>query len=104
KNNTGTVKPQAPLRIAIKAAIPDNTHFEEDFGNYRLSKKPLIRYVLRVLEAQRSGSANPAYVPNPSKDVVNVEHILPSNPKSNWPTFTDEEAKAYLNRIGNLAL
>jgi hypothetical protein len=50
------------------------------------------------------GEAEPCFMPNDDRAVINLEHILPKKPAKNWPEFTDEEVAAYTKRIGNVAL
>lgn len=69
-----------------------------------MSKSALARYYLRALEKQHKGEANPELVPNPNQEEVNLEHVLPQSPGGNWPSFSDDEAKTWYRRIGNLAL
>jgi uncharacterized protein DUF1524 len=33
-----------------------------------------------------------------------LEHVLPEDPKGNWPGFDEESTKMYVKKIGNLAL
>lgn len=105
KINAGTVKNHATLRDALRVFVPKDDQFERAFATYTMSKKPLIRYVLRVLESQHSGTSNPPYVVNPSKDVVNTEHVLPLRPMVGaWGQFSASEFKDCVKRVGNLAL
>ena len=43
-------------------------------------------------------------VPNEEEDEINLEHVLPETPESNWPGIDPELAAAYYNRLGNLVL
>lgn len=43
------------------------------------------------------------FIPNDDKLAINLEHVLPERPQSNWPKFDDEKIKAYAKR-GNLTL
>jgi hypothetical protein len=105
KINAGVVVNHATLRDALRLFVPKDADFEQAFSTYTMSKTPLIRYVLRVLEVQNSGSSNPAFVVNPSKDAVNTEHVLPLRPTAGeWSQFSPSEFKNSVKKVGNLAL
>jgi hypothetical protein len=42
-------------------------------------------------------------VPNPVEDEVNLEHVMPLNPSSEWK-IDEDEATGLHKRLGNLAL
>ena len=70
---------------------------------------PCLRHTLRattfaVLENQIRGQSQPELVPNPNEQEVNLEHVLPLKPESNWPAFDEDAARAYQRRMGNLVL
>jgi hypothetical protein len=47
----------------------------------------------------------PELVVNPDVRQVNLEHILPKSPKEGqWKSFTEEDQKLYVHRLGNMAL
>lgn len=104
--NSGAVKNSSALRSSLRVFVPSDEEFEVEFASARLSKKTLIRYALRALENQRTGKGRPALVPNPSADVVNIEHVLPQKPlnPNQWPLFKGDDLKTFTSRIGNLAL
>jgi hypothetical protein len=100
----GKVATAKSLLQELEPLAPPDADFEGQFGIARVSQARLARYYLRSLELQARSDPTPCFVPNESEDVINLEHVLPKNREENWPQFTDEEADAFLNRIGNLAL
>lgn len=101
----GAIKTAAKLFQAIKTEIPGDTEFEKAFAIARVPRAATARYYLQVLEREAKGESEPEFVPNPDESEINLEHVLPQNPKKGtWTKFTDEMRAAYTNRIGNLAL
>lgn len=101
----GAIKTAAKLFQAIKAEIPGNTEFEKAFAIARVPRAATARYYLQVLEREAKGESEPEFVPNPDESEINLEHVLPQNPKKGtWTKFNDEMRAAYTSRIGNLAL
>lgn len=90
---------------AIKAEIPGDTEFEKRFAIAKVPRAATARYYLQVLERQARGESEPEFVPNPDETEINLEHVLPQNPKKGtWTKFDEEMRVAYSNRIGNFAL
>jgi uncharacterized protein DUF262/uncharacterized protein DUF1524 len=101
----GTIKTAAKLFQAMKSQIPGNTEFEKAFAIAKVPRAATARYYLQVLEREAAGEAEPEFVPNPDESEINLEHVLPQNPKKGtWTNFDDEMRGAYTNRVGNLAL
>lgn len=100
----GKVATAKDLLKALEPLAPTDADFEDQFKIANVSQARLARYYLRALELQSKGDVAPAFVPNESEDVINLEHVLPKHREGNWPQFSDEEADAFVNRIGNLAL
>lgn len=85
--------------------VPDDSSFEPAFATWKVTRGPLARYLLRVLELVKRGDEEPELVVNPDVEAVNLEHILPRNARlSEWPSFSEDEQKTYVHRIGNLCL
>jgi len=104
KVSEGKITTAKDLLKELEPLAPTDADFEDQFKIANVSQARLARYYLRSLELQARGNAAPSFVPNESEDVINLEHVLPKSREGNWPQFTDEEADAFLNRIGNLAL
>jgi hypothetical protein len=83
--------------------IPKDAEFQDAFSIARVSKSYLIRYYLRALELKKAGEKEPEWVPN-DEQVINLEHVLPENPGTNWPEIDEETAQSFYSRIGNLVL
>ncbi|MEK6512988.1 DUF262 domain-containing HNH endonuclease family protein [Myroides odoratimimus] len=80
----------------------DDKEFKEGFTSivYKDDERSrtIIRYVLSEIEEKLVGKHNEGY----NEDKVNIEHLLPQNPKQ-WG-LTKKDIKEYVNRIGNLML
>lgn len=80
----------------------DNKEFAEGFVSIVYKdenrSRTIIRYVLSELEGKIGGKHTEGY----NEDKVNIEHILPQNPKQ-WGV-TKKEVKEYVNKLGNLML
>ncbi len=101
----GTIKDVVPLASALAALIHGDDEFEASFTTAEVSRGPLARYILAALERTNAGTPEPELVPNKDQNEVNLEHILPKNPvASDWPKFSLDQQRQYLNRVGNLAL
>ncbi len=105
KIRSGEVKTTSDVAIELSSIIPGDTEFEATFANARVTRGTLARYLLLALERTKLGRTEPELVPNEDESQVNLEHILPKNPTSGeWPAFPTEVHRAYVHRIGNLAL
>ena len=101
----GTFKNTGEVRAALAAIIGADEEFKARFATARITRGRLARYVLAALERTASGKTEPEMVPNENEQEVNLEHVLPKNPTpSDWAQFGDEEARAYLYRVGNMVL
>jgi hypothetical protein len=100
----GEIKNTAKLKEAVADITPSDPVFSAAFETATLSKGPLARYYLRSLERVVQKAPYPWFVPNEDRDTMTLEHILPEEPKGNWPQFTEAEHAAYWRRIGNLCL
>lgn len=100
----GDVEGAAGLKKRLASLTPSDTQFRLAFEGATVSNAKLARYYLRSMESAHKGESQPWHIPNADRDAINLEHVLPRNPENNWPQFTEEEAKLYLKRIGNLCL
>ena len=90
---------------AMDGLISTDRAFQADFSEWRVMKGSLARYILRVLELEERGEKEPELVVNPDVEKVNLEHILPKSLKvGQWTSFTEDEQKLYVHRLGNMAL
>jgi len=83
--------------------VPDEA-FQSDFANLVLRttssrNTKVVRYILFRLEAHLSGVAH-----DEESAKYSVEHVLPENPGDQWPGFSDEQADAFVYRLGNMTL
>jgi len=89
----------------IDNLVSTDTAFMADFAEWRLIKGSLARYILRTLELVQQDGSEPELVVNPDVSKVNLEHVLPKSPrKVDWPDFSNDEHRLYVNRIGNMTL
>ena len=84
--------------------IPSDSTFRTAMGATSISRVPFARYILRELENKFRGERGAELIPNPDASRLTLEHVLPDKPLNNWPQFNSDEARAYVNRLGNLAL
>lgn len=89
----------------VAALIPSDSSFESTFSQWRVVRGVLARYILRTLELQERNEQQPELVVNDDIESVNLEHILPKSPREgDWGQFSEDEAKGYVYRLGNMAL
>jgi hypothetical protein len=98
-----SIKNAAQLTTALDI-IPSDVLFETSFSEVRISQDFIARYLLRALELKLKGDSEPENVPNDEESAINVEHILPEHPGSNWPNVDSEVASALYKRLGNMVL
>jgi Protein of unknown function DUF262/Protein of unknown function (DUF1524) len=84
--------------------IPSDTDFENSFSEARISYSYFARYLLRALEMKKKGETEPEFVPMDDEQIINLEHILPENPDSNWKGIDNETLLAYYKRLGNMVI
>jgi len=100
----GSIDTTAKLRKGLLSITPSDSEFKTAFGGARASNARLARYLLRSLEQTATGEKEPWLEPVNDAQIINLEHVLPKKPLSNWPGFTADQAGVSVNRIGNLAL
>lgn len=93
---TGKVANADTALSAIKQILPTDDQFKAAFANASESKERIARYYLHALQKTTDGT-----IPN---HALTLEHILPLKLDGNWKNFTPEEHKAYVHKLGNLAL
>ncbi len=106
KVRKGEIKSVTEIFGELDSIVPSDAEFRENFALARVPKANLARYFLIALEQTKIGEQEPEFVPNSNEDQVNLEHILPKRAsKADWgETFTSDDRKDYLHRLGNLAL
>jgi len=98
------IKTAKDLVLAMKNAVPSDSLFEAAFSEARVSQAYLARYYLRALELKAIGQDEPELIPSDDEQSINLEHILPENPRDFWPDIDDEIASAYYRRLGNMVI
>jgi hypothetical protein len=101
----GKIKTAAQLATLMidEEIIPKDGVFRESFATARVARNYLARYYLRALELEAKGDIEPELVPNSAQEQINLEHILPENPESDWG-IPDEIALGNFRKIGNMVL
>lgn len=100
----GAIATASKMRDALTSITPSDERFIQAFESATVSNGKLARYYLRSLELVAKGEREPWHIPNDDRGVINLEHVLPQKPGAKWPSFSDEEAKLFYKKIGNLAL
>jgi len=95
-----SIKTATDLYKASPTILVPDDEFEQAFKTARVSAHYLARYYLRVLERTNGTEM----VVNPSEQAVTLEHVMPQTREPHWKSISVEQHKAYLKRIGNLAV
>ena len=106
--NEKTIKDSAGLLKALIDIIPADAVFEPDFAKARV-RGYMARYYLRAMEGMLNKEKDPQLAAHEDEDKVNLEHVMPYNVRSavapaEWKHIDAETRRAYLTRLGNLAL
>jgi hypothetical protein len=101
--HTGKTKSIKQLDAAAVGIVPTDAQFESSFSTARVNVAKLARYFLRSLERTAEGQKNPEWVVNDS-GAINLEHIMPATPATEWPDITERDIESHANRLGNLLL
>ncbi len=92
------------LKLRLSDITPTDVEFKTEFETTRVTASRSARYYLRSLEMAAKDEREPWFIPNDDRSIINLEHILPKKPLSNWPEFKTEEVSIWSNRLGNQAL
>jgi hypothetical protein len=101
--STGTINTATGLWDGMKNVLPTDQVFEETFAKATVSKAPIAKYYLRVLEQQKQAQPGELIV-NPDSDKVNLEHVMPQTYSPAWAHIPPEQHPTLVKRLGNLAL
>ena len=100
----GDLKSTDDLKKKLNGVTPSDEEFRAAFEIARVSKAELARYYLRSLERAAHDEPQPWFMPVEDRSIITLEHVLPKKPEDRWPQFGDDDAAAYVNRLGNQAL
>lgn len=101
----GEIKDAQELALDLTSTIPADDAFESAFATMQVAKGSAARYFLRALEQQAQGIAEPENIPNDDPLSINLEHVLPENPKpGEWTAFDAEQRALFTGRLGNMAI
>jgi len=98
------IKDTAEIKKSLGEVAVSDEQFRQAFATANVSKAVLARYYLRSLEQVAQGVADPYFIPNADRQVINLEHVFPREPEGKWPQFDDQTGPLYVKRLGNLAL
>jgi len=104
KIHKGEIRTTEALKVDLAGITPRDEAFQSAFTLAKVSNQKLARYYLRSLEMTAHGESEPWFVPQEDPTIITLEHILPRRPGTNWPQFTEDEAKNLVTRLGNLVL
>lgn len=99
----GTIPDAAELLKKMEPILPTDAAFTERFQVANVSRTNFARYYLRAIELFMKQDPEPQMVPSEDIAAVNLEHILPLNPSSEWK-IKQEIAETYYRRLGNMTL
>ena len=105
----GRIKTVAELLSQLQPILPTDEEFRAAFKTSRVTtssgRAAIARYYLHAFERVERGEDQPELVSNEDAEEVNLEHILPKNPKAGeWDQFSPERQKVWVHRLGNMAL
>jgi len=105
KITNGGISSAAEVAKEFQNFVPTDGAFETNFSTHTVRRGWLARYYLVALEGTRRGEEQPELVPNTDQSEVNLEHVLPRNPKPHdWPAFTSQQVADYRLMLGNQVL
>ena len=100
----GDMETSKDLFASLANIVPTDAQFRQAFEIATVSNPRFARYYLRTLELASAGTPEPWFMPNEDAHAITLEHVLPQRPEGNWPNFSEDDAKLYFRRIGNLVL
>ena len=81
------------LRAQLTSVTPTDGQFLASFSTATVTNRKLARYYLRTIERISNTEPEPWLVPNTDSSAINLEHVLPTRPGTNWPQFSDDDVK-----------
>jgi hypothetical protein len=100
----GEITDAAALKRMLAVITPTDQEFQRAFATARVSNARLARYYLRSLEMAAKEEAEPWFIPQTDRSVINLEHVLPRKPEANWPDWTEDDVRLNTTRLGNQVL
>ena len=95
----------------LKAIVPKDDEFRNDFKAYSEATAAKARYILAQIEIAKWREENPGKdvekTPCSDPSILNLEHILPKKPSNEWGGIIAADGtivQECLNNIGNLCL
>jgi Protein of unknown function DUF262 len=79
----GTIETAKSLKGELASLTPTDGDFRAAFETAKVSNAKLARYYLRSLEMTAKNEAEPWFVPQDDRQVINLEHVLPKKPEAN---------------------
>jgi hypothetical protein len=100
----GKISTAEELKQGLSGMTPSDSLFQQEFETASVTNGAHARYYLRTLERVAKKAQDPWYMLNEDKEAINLEHILPEKPGTNYPQFKKEETAIYWKRLGNQVL
>jgi len=91
------------LEQELKAEAPSQTLFNESFDDLSYKNTEEGRRLIKYILARIDGHYRTTDEQRIDFNTVNIEHLLPQVPSKDWPV-TRQQAKPYVNKLGNLTL
>jgi Protein of unknown function DUF262/Protein of unknown function (DUF1524) len=101
--STREIRSAKLLAERMADVIPGNEAFRNSFRTTNVRRTNLARYYLRALEDYLAHDPEPQLIQNRDTAAVNLEHVLPVIPGSEWKISSDIAA-VYYKRLGNMVL
>jgi hypothetical protein len=100
------IKTAAKLVRLFESEVPSDALFKSNFETYTEESEKLVRYYLHAIEERvRRDQGRREEQVTLDESEVNLEHILPQQPRlGEWPEFDEETAKVNKYRLGNQTL
>ncbi|MGO8953042.1 MAG: HNH endonuclease family protein [Rhodomicrobium sp.] len=87
----------------MKDYVPNDATFTTAFASARVGRPFLARYYLRALDKTLKNDPVPEYVANEDETEINLEHVMPLTPSSEWAIDADTGSTAQ-KLLGNMIL
>lgn len=108
---SGELKTPQAIWEQLSSIVPKDDEFKNDFKAYTEATASKARYILTQLELIKWKKENPGKgiekTPSADPSILNLEHILPENPSTEWNKIIATDKKIIsecLHNIGNLCL
>jgi len=99
------IQSASELIDSLSTVVPNDASFQTAFSSMPVKKSAQARYYLCAIEKYLRKEQDPELILNERAAEMNLEHILPQNPKKDeWKPFDKDQAEAFTHRLGNMTL